>query len=583
MKIFLIFLNFYSLILDSSQDSNQNNIVFELADLTVSHKIDNELVLIEAFKTKSNDEIIRSNLIDDFGKLYWVSIGNPKLVQYSDLSYFNLSRSNDFEIRVSLLNSVSQKKLAHVAGIKYGIYIDPKQILSLKPVKFECSIEFIDVENSQLIKIFGKAKSIYSYPLKVFFQYKKNSNERKAFEKRLHQNKDLNVYCEFTSEGQSYKENTLLINAKQFNLLNLNDEIFGPRDQIYITRNQISSLAHELYQQLDIYEEYQIPEWEFDIKFIDDFINQTSEFVNKYVPIDEALAQMSSYDIYQDIKPDLIKEELSRVFMIEKRGLKNILKVNKTQNEKLKEDNESTRDLSLSGKKGIYKGELGTKYAQNKSDEWEKLNFSLDEQIKELNLYGENEIEWERIGDMIKPKNIKVSKLLKSNLKKELVFSRIRRVYTDAAFKRNITLSLKKEVYFDKYVQSLPVVMHEYDNPYIKKLNETYNYLVNYPQFNFQQGVFKTSEEMNRFCGQLKKRALADNQHQLRLTAKLTGFKNPPIILYNIKFLDDRKTKDFLYKIISEKITQIDLDFTVMVNRNRQFLKAEIEWIAIGF
>ncbi|CAF0884343.1 unnamed protein product, partial [Brachionus calyciflorus] len=239
MKYLLLNLAVFCLVLVKSEVVNQNNIVFELADLTIDYEMNNELVHLEAFKTKSNDDIIKSKKIEDYGKLYWVSIGHPRIE--SRLNFLRFA----FEFRVSLLTTQLQNLFVDVVKRKYGISIHPEQIVNLKPNKFECSIHFFDED--KWFRLNGKAEDFNVYPLKVIFPFGFKSIEKEKLYNRILKNSSLDINCEFSSEGQVLKKNTLIISAKQFNLLNLNDEIFGPKDQVYITRNQISSLAHELY------------------------------------------------------------------------------------------------------------------------------------------------------------------------------------------------------------------------------------------------------------------------------------------------------------------------------------------------
>jgi hypothetical protein len=55
------------------------------------------------------------------------------------------------------------------------------------------------------------------------------------------------------------------------------------------------------------------------------------------------------------------------------------------------------------------------------------LKQDIDDQLKELNSHSQDNIEWEIRGE--KPKNIKVSRLLKSSFNDKLNFESIRRIY----------------------------------------------------------------------------------------------------------------------------------------------------------
>ena len=64
----------------SIQQSNINNIVFDLADLTVDHTTDYGVVHLEAFKSSLNDVIIEQKAVEKYGQLNWLSIGYPNVV-----------------------------------------------------------------------------------------------------------------------------------------------------------------------------------------------------------------------------------------------------------------------------------------------------------------------------------------------------------------------------------------------------------------------------------------------------------------------------------------------------------------------
>jgi len=81
----------------------------------------------------------------------------------------------------------------------------------------------------------------------------------------------------------------------------IEDKLFGNvsregKDCTYVTRRQVGMLYREMYQTLDIYEEYVMPEWEFDENFIHDFIRKTAQAALDAVPIDTALAYVKIHD-----------------------------------------------------------------------------------------------------------------------------------------------------------------------------------------------------------------------------------------------------------------------------------------------
>ncbi|CAF0775013.1 unnamed protein product [Brachionus calyciflorus] len=187
---------------------------------------------------------------------------------------------------------------------------------------------------------------------------------------------------------------------------------------------------------------------------------------------------------------------------------------------------------------------------------------------------------------MIKPKSIKVSKLTKSNLKKELVFTRIRRSYKVASFKRNITLSTKNNADDDYYEKNLKNFYEiNFEKLYMKKLNELLKNDLKKTAgrfLNFKKGVFEIARYTPLLCG-----LTSGNVKEFDdvFTADLTGFTQTPIIMYFLKAYQENRDESISYKILSETINSKKLNCTFRIDRNRYVgdFKLEIEWLAIGF
>jgi hypothetical protein len=100
-------------------------------------------------------------------------------------------------------------------------------------------------------------------------------------------------------------------------------------------------------------------------------------------------------------------------------------------------------------------GQSGSKtsqFAQSQKDKWIDQGTSLNDQLKEVNSYSENQIKYEFEGNKIVPKTIQVSKLQSSAFKKTLSFSRIKNYYYEADFNKVFSLNKDKfSVREDKY------------------------------------------------------------------------------------------------------------------------------------
>ncbi|RNA06929.1 hypothetical protein BpHYR1_039935 [Brachionus plicatilis] len=526
-----------------------NDVVFDLADITLEYEEGKKVVLLEAYKTASNDRIIESKDNEKYSQLNWVSIGNPtisKILPQAEIFNF---RPDGFDIFVELLNQENKKRLVDAIKKKYNISVSVDQVLTLKPGRFECRIELYDDGNKFFLN--GKARDLNTFPIRVSFPYPDTNLaiERKALEKRLvkdNNDPDLEIKCEAYSQGQAYRENTLILSSKQMNQLNLADDIFGPESEVFVTRNQLNRLSQELYQKLNIIEEYQIAEKEFEQSFITEFLKQTAVYINQYTPFDKALSQLSSFSLAEDLKPDVIKEELSKTFVLKKRGTKDFLVLNDSLSNKSYVN--SSMNIGSSGSVKIPFIKVGSTrdFAKSKAKDWEDSNSSYSEQLNELNNYDQNDVEWVKKGRMIVPRRIKVSKLVKSELNNDLKFSRIRREYYDAPFSRVFSFRTKlfdkisandrnllertlilKDIYLEK---AKSIIENDFDSV-----------------LNIQNGKWFVT-----FANR-----------SIPLTAKLTGFKNKPKILYSVGMVGPVESYEILDEIITNTSIECKLDLSI--------------------
>lgn len=426
------------------QSSSINNIVFDLADLTIDYETDTGVVNLEAFKSSLNNVIIDKKDSLKYGQLNWLSIGYPTLVMQPKNGTnvtFNL-KPEGFDVKIDMLTSSHKLIFKNVVKRKYNINIKEEQIVSLVPAKLTCQIEF--TANTERMLINGQVIQLNRFPLKVSFSAPVGSKERTAFEQRLDkdkQNLDLDIVCEVSSSGKAYRQNTLIITGAQINQFAIVDKIFGLGDEKYVTRNQISQLTSQLYVQLNVIEDYQMPETQFKQNFVDDFLAQTASQIYQYTNIDQALSQMSKYNFEVDIQPSVIKSEMSRIFTVAERNSKEVLTLNKTAYEQLLTTYGKNTGGSASGSIFGFSFGASANYANQQSSNWINAGTSFSNQLSELNQYYENEVEWQRNGNIIVPKSVKVSKLSRASFDKDLVFTRVKREYYDAPYQRVFVLN----------------------------------------------------------------------------------------------------------------------------------------------
>jgi microcystin-dependent protein len=469
--------------------SSNEDIEFKLPDLTVDYLTKNRNAHLEAFKTQFNNEILNNKKESDYFRLTWVSYGYPVITttKFDSSSFSSLtevSRNDDsagfqfinkhkssksfnssnlfhftpegFHIFVEMLTKEQQELFAQKVRSKYNILVKPEQIVRLIPERFSCNLEIFDNLQRKHIKLKGFSRNSREYPLRVDFFYSKFDEERMALEERIkmmQQDDGLDEFsfdCEFETMGKKSKKNILKITLDQLNDLNLLDEIFGPNNEnVYLTRNQMTELSDSIYGSLKIEEIYEITEHEFRDKFISNLIELVADSSFKNVDFDSALSLLSKYsiDIQDDLKPDIIRNEMSKILVIDKRRQKSHIILNQSYAELLNKNSNS--NFAFSGSGGLISKLIGNpnvSFAKQKSSEWQKQTSSLDDQLNELNKYSKNEIQWQFDGEKIVPKSIKVTLLKKAKFRKTLTFDRIYQIYNDAEFKRQFTLDVKNSI-----------------------------------------------------------------------------------------------------------------------------------------
>jgi len=467
-----IVLYFLILIKQTLQQSDGNNIVFDLADLTVDYQTDNGWISLEAFKSSINDLIIQTSDKNKYGQLNWLSIGYPKLILTPDPINKSLNeifkfKPEGFYIRVEMLTNLKRNLFKDVVYRKYNINITKEQIVSLVPSRFECLIDFYFDDKRLLIT--GRVKQFNTFPLKIEFTAPLNTKERTSLEKRIKEdgnNLDLNIDCEINSKGRAYRQNTLIITGDQLYNIGLIDDLFGPHTERYVTRRQMVDLTTEIYLKLNIIEDYHIPESQFKENFINDFITQAAEKTFQSVPIDDVLNSLSQFNFKNDLKPDVILQDLGKIFSIKNTGNKEQIIADKENFENFKKNSQSNTAGLVDGSLflDIFDASASFHYAKEKSSDWTKSSSSFDSQLKDLNDFNENNFEWTRIGELIKPKKIKVVKLVKSFMSRNLVFNRVKRDYYDAPFKRVISLNTFNNVYLSSKTQESAQCIENLEN-----------------------------------------------------------------------------------------------------------------------
>ena len=261
---------------------------------------------------------------------------------------------------------------------------------------------------------------------------------------------DLNFKCFMASTGKLMKTNTLTITAQQQQMLDIEEKIFGgsttntSKEQVYVTRDQMTELSSEMYTTLNIVEDYQMSEGQFSDAFVEGMINQIATEQFKQVPIDTVLASLSKYgfDVGQDLKPDVIKKEIGTIVIIKKENNTSRIVLDEANYKKLEESNPNYGGGNFMG--------IGASadWARSNSKSEAAKTKPVNKQVKELNTFSKDVVTWEIEGDRVVPKSWNVARVSRTKLGKTLSFSRVRAKSYSAPFERQFALHTNRATAF---------------------------------------------------------------------------------------------------------------------------------------
>jgi hypothetical protein len=101
-------------------------------------------------------------------------------------------------------------------------------------------------------------------------------------------------------------------------------KLFGDSTETLVTREQLSQLAQEFSSTVSVFDDYQMSDDQFSKAFVESLIDKASDGFS-FMPFDDAWNGLSKYtlDLKDDLKPDIVKETISKNFKVEKFGEKN--------------------------------------------------------------------------------------------------------------------------------------------------------------------------------------------------------------------------------------------------------------------
>ena len=433
---------------DLKEVKNENSdVVFTLPDLVAEYSLNNvEKKQLEAFRTKSNDAILTNKSTDKYDQLHWVSLGYPELTAIKSSQGTNLFRftRTGFYTYVEMLTEHQKNLFVNEAKRKYNINVKKEQITTLIASEFKCKVRVLCKQKPMWLS--GNVFDLKSFPLALKFDYANVTAEKKECIKKeiLENMDDLELECQVFASASSVKENKFSIDFNSENNNQLVNELFGRNDSVYVTRNQMDDFSQEVYSSMNVFEQFEMPDEQFSNVFVEDLIRQLADDGFKSVPFEQAISGISRFNIDEDLQPDVINSELSKVFDVKQQGGKDHLVINREQYERL---NDRTRnEYGGSVSIGFKSFSFGSSYNQvnEKQKEMEKSGKSIDDQLKEFNKQSDTTVEYRFDGKKVVPKSLKVAKFTKSKFKKSIQFSRIRKVLSSYQFERKYSLFVSK-------------------------------------------------------------------------------------------------------------------------------------------
>ena len=352
---------------------------------------------------------------------------------------------------VNMLTPDLLVKLKQKIERKYNISVNDDQISNLILSSFKCKLE-LECENKGNNRVYsrillnGQVTQLRTFPLRLnFVLTDKTRPFRECIKNQLFNISTIddyhhNIECDAFQQSSIKKTNTFSISGKQLQQLDLIESLFGDADHKYVTRNQLNSLASKIFNELNVYEEYEVPEERFSNVFVEDLIRQAADvtFINE--PFKEVLANLSPYSFDEDLQPDVVMSDLSSVLEVKNYGNKSHIVVNEENYNRIMDKTRSEDGGSVGATFAGFGANVAFNTAREKQTENENSKKSLDDQLKEINSASTNHVQFEFQGKKIVPKSLRVAKLNKGKMSKNIEFKRIAMTRFESTLSRHFSL-----------------------------------------------------------------------------------------------------------------------------------------------
>lgn len=196
------------------------------------------------------------------------------------------STDENFSFHFNMLNGQDRQALKGHLKIVKKIDVPTQSFVDLEPSLLECTLKISNKQFKRVEILKGSVRDFTQTPYELEFNYGIGSKERSIFEERIKKINEspLKIKCQAYLGAGIKKTNTFTVTNQQMNEMGIVDKLFGDATEIYITRDQMSNLAKELSSNINIVEDYQMPETEFNKDFVESLINMTIVDQFKFVP-----------------------------------------------------------------------------------------------------------------------------------------------------------------------------------------------------------------------------------------------------------------------------------------------------------
>ncbi|CAF0989237.1 unnamed protein product [Brachionus calyciflorus] len=406
-------------------DIYKNNIFLEYPEISLDRNETYYSTRLELFKAHQNDVIIEKKL--KYSSLYWALLAVP---EFDKIRNNNILLTKNGFIVAMYPSKEYKEEISEILKNKYNFSMSPDKIMPFYPSKIECKTTFSTKNES--ITITGRASNPYTNEILIYFFLAKNSKKKILFiEESKNPNNDLKIVCSFLwNTGGIIHTKRLNIRAKQIQDLGIIEKLFGKSDQVYVTRNQIGELSEEIYESLNIFDEYEITIKEFREIFTDEFIEKIPNAAYSLFDLDSnVLSNLSRYNLKREINLNEFKLELSKLFKINKKG-SSIKSIDFMRNEH--EIFSQKYEIIKDGVFRIFRLSDNLKCTFNYISGYETFDSNKDCEIKNF--------DWSIKENNVVAKKIMLAKINRSSLERNFLFDQVIQLNKETYYRRNFTI-----------------------------------------------------------------------------------------------------------------------------------------------